>query len=95
MSAFRPLHQVHSPNFTAFCVHVGYDCHTKAANKAETEPPPGADDRSPTLSTKSFTVFWIKRFKEDDGRQYSIILSLKANIVLCVLIGNSLLRIEW
>ena len=50
---------------------------TKAASKAETEPPPGADDRSPTLSTKSLTVFWIKRLEEEDGRQYSIILSLE------------------
>ena len=78
-------------------MYLGYDFHTKAANNAETEPPPGADDRSPTLNTKSFTVFWINRFEEDDGRQYSIILSLKANIVICVhiIIGNSLLRIEW
>ena len=49
---------------------------TKAATKAETEPPPGAEVRAATLITNSLTVDVIKG-PSVLGRVYSIILSLK------------------
>ena len=50
--------------------------HPRAAKRAETEPPPGAGVRSPTLRTKSDTVFLTKRSDPGSSRQYSITLSL-------------------
>ena len=50
--------------------------HPKAAKRAETEPPPGAGVLSPTLRTKSATVFLTSRSEPGSSRQYSMILSL-------------------
>ena len=49
---------------------------TIAAIKAETDPPPGADDRAATSWTNSLTEHEIKGPSEL-GKQYSIIRSLK------------------
>ena len=48
----------------------------RAARRAETEPPPGAGLLSPTFKMKSLTVFITRGLSVEDGRQYSIILSL-------------------
>ena len=52
--------------------------HPSAASSADTEPPPGAGLRSPTLSTKEETVLSTRRLEPDSGRQYSIIRSLES-----------------
>ena len=49
---------------------------TIAAIKAETDPPPGADDRAATSWTNSLTEHEIKGPSEL-GKQYSMIRSLK------------------
>ena len=53
----------------------------RADNKADTDPPPGAGVRSPTLKMKSDTVFEASKFSSDDGKQYSMILSLNKRLL--------------
>ena len=56
--------------------------YTSAPTRADTEPPPGAAVLAPTLFTNSITVLFTRRPESDDGRQYSMILSLKYFVVI-------------
>ena len=57
-------------------VKMSSSVHTKAATRADTEPPPGAEVRAATLITNPLTVVVIKG-PSVLGRQYSMIRSLK------------------
>ena len=49
---------------------------TRAASKAETDPPPGAEDRAPTLRTNWSTLSLAKGPTALTFKRYSMILSL-------------------
>ncbi len=56
-------------------ITVIFELVTKAAIRADTEPPPGAEVLAPTFRMKSLTLELAKG-PSLDGRQYSIMRSL-------------------